>query len=116
MHFICVMRILVTGATGNIASALLPRLIAEGHSVRALVRPTSNTEVLRAWPVELFRGDLTSPDSLRGIGDGVDAAYHLGGALWTTNLRYLHAANVNGTRALAALLADRGLSRFIFAS
>jgi nucleoside-diphosphate-sugar epimerase len=110
------MRILVTGATGNIASALIPRLVEEGHTVRALVRPTSNAEVLRAWPIELYRGDLTKPDSLRGLSDGVDAAYHLGGALWTTNLRYLYAANVNGTRALAILLAGRQLSRFIFTS
>jgi nucleoside-diphosphate-sugar epimerase len=110
------MRILVTGATGNIASALIPRLVEEGHTVRALVRPTSKAEVLKAWPVELYRGDLTKPESLRGLGDGVDAAYHLGGALWTTNVRYLHAANVNGTGALATLLADRQLSRFIFTS
>src|ERR1700688_2637463 len=110
------MRILVTGATGNIGSALIPRLVEDGHTVRALVRATSNAEVLRASPVELYRGDLTKPDGLRGLGDGVDAAYHLGGALWTTNVRYLHAANVNGTRALATLLADRQLSRFIFTS
>ena len=110
------MHILVTGATGNIASALIPRLVEAGHSVRALVRPTSSAEALEAWPVELYRGDLTDSESLRGLSERVDAVYHLGGALWTTDHRYLYAANVTGTRALATLFADRPLSRFIFTS
>ena len=39
--------ILVTGATGNIGSGLVPSLIAKGASVRALVREPSRAHGLR---------------------------------------------------------------------
>jgi nucleoside-diphosphate-sugar epimerase len=110
------MHVLVTGATGNIASALIPQLRERGHTVRALVRPTSRIDQLEAWGAELHRGDLTDGESLRGVGDGIDAVFHLGGALWAADEAYLRTANVEGTRRLAEACADRGLRRFIFAS
>ena len=110
------MRVLVTGASGDIAAALIPRLLERGHNVRALVRPTSRTSQLDAWGVQLHRGDLTDRESLRGVADGVDAVYHLGGALWTADAAYLRRANVDGTRWLAEECAGKGLRRFIFTS
>lgn len=42
------MKLLITGATGFIGSQLAHRLMAEGHDLAVLVRPSSNTEVLQA--------------------------------------------------------------------
>jgi len=39
--------ILLTGATGFLGHNLVPRLVAAGHQVRALVRPTSNVDFLK---------------------------------------------------------------------
>ena len=44
-------RVLVSGATGLLGSHLVERLIAQGHAVRALVRPTSQTRFLESLGV-----------------------------------------------------------------
>ncbi|MDQ3556719.1 MAG: SDR family oxidoreductase [Gemmatimonadota bacterium] len=72
------MNILLTGATGYIGGRLLPRLLRSGHGVRVLVRDAGRIRG-RVWApeVEMVEGDLSNPASLRGIADGVDAAYYL---------------------------------------
>jgi uncharacterized protein YbjT (DUF2867 family) len=72
------MTILVTGATGYIGGRLIPELLKRGHQVRVLVRDPARIQG-RPWAahVEVFRGDLLSPDDLSASFDGVDAAYYL---------------------------------------
>jgi len=67
------MRILVTGASGFVGSLLVPRLLSEGHEVRALARdPARVTE-----DVEVLRGDAISGDGLERALHRVDVAYYL---------------------------------------
>ena len=72
------MNILLTGATGYIGGRLLPRLLRSGHRVRVLVRDAGRIRG-RPWAreVEMVEGDLSDPASLRGMADGIDAAYYL---------------------------------------
>ena len=65
--------VLVIGATGMLGSQVVDRLMARGKRVRALVRPTSQTEKLVAAGVELAPGDLLAPETLLRALDGVDA-------------------------------------------
>jgi uncharacterized protein YbjT (DUF2867 family) len=65
--------VLVIGGTGMLGSQVVHRLIARGKRVRALVRPTSQTEKLLAAGVELAAGDLLAPETLLRALDGVDA-------------------------------------------
>src|SRR2546422_6323103 len=58
------MKALVLGAAGFLGSNLVRVLLAHGHQVRALVRPTSNTRVLDGLDTERVLGDLRDPDSL----------------------------------------------------
>lgn len=71
-------KILVTGATGYIASRLIPLLLEKGYRVRCLAR---NPERLRArnwYPnVEVIAGDVTRPATLPAAMQGVRAAYYL---------------------------------------
>jgi len=71
------MRALVAGATGFIGTALCERLLSDGVQVRALVRDVRRTRDLRAEELELHEGDVLSPDTLDGAGEGVDIAYYL---------------------------------------
>ena len=67
--------VLVTGATGFVGRALVPRLLAEGRNVRAAARPSSG-----ALPAEVERAlvDDIGPDTdWRGALAGVDAIVHL---------------------------------------
>jgi uncharacterized protein YbjT (DUF2867 family) len=70
--------ILVTGATGYIASRLIPELLARGYKVRALARRPHLLRA-RAWfhQIEIFPGDVMDSDSLAPALDGVDVAYYL---------------------------------------
>lgn len=70
--------ILVTGASGYIASRLIPRLLDRGVRVRAFAR-RPEWLVTRPWAggVEFVRGDVTDPASLEAAMQGVDTAYYL---------------------------------------
>ncbi|MEU3370506.1 SDR family oxidoreductase [Streptomyces sp. NPDC006660] len=76
------LRCLVTGATGYIGGRLVPELLKAGHRVRCLAR---SPQKLRDQPwadqVEVVRGDVTDPASVRGALDGIDVAYYLVHAL-----------------------------------
>lgn len=65
--------ILVTGATGNVASQLIPLLLARGVTVRALVRDPKKAAPLAAQGVELVEGDLERPRTLGRGFEGADA-------------------------------------------
>ncbi len=69
--------ILVTGATGNIGSLLVPRLLAKGSKVRALVYDESKAQALRDQGVEVFVGDFTDDAVLDQAMAGADKVFSL---------------------------------------
>jgi uncharacterized protein YbjT (DUF2867 family) len=70
--------ILVTGASGYIASRLIPRLLEQNYRVRVLARRRDNL-VGRAWHsrVEIFEGDITKPHQIAAALENVHTAYYL---------------------------------------
>ena len=71
-------RCLVTGATGYVGARLVPRLLDEGHDVRALARdPSKLADVPWREQAEVARGDLGDLDSLIDAFDGMDVVYYL---------------------------------------
>ncbi len=68
-------KILVTGATGNVGSLLVPNLISLGADVRALVRDESKAQGLKDAGVEIVVGDLDKPDTLDAAFRGVDKVF-----------------------------------------
>jgi uncharacterized protein YbjT (DUF2867 family) len=60
------------GATGHLGGLVLHELLSRGKKVRALVRPGSDTSNLPKT-VEVVRGDLLDPASLRSAATGVSA-------------------------------------------
>lgn len=70
--------ILVTGATGYIASLLIPQLLEKGYRVRAMARQPERLRK-REWykHVEMVRADVMEPETLVAAMQGVHAAYYL---------------------------------------
>jgi uncharacterized protein YbjT (DUF2867 family) len=66
------MTVLVIGATGSIGRLVVDEAIRQGHPVRALVRNSSKAGQLPRG-VQVVTGDVTRPDTLSGVVDGVDA-------------------------------------------
>ena len=69
--------VLVTGATGNIASLLLPELKKQGARVRALVHNAEKARQLTATGVETVVGDFENPESLDKAMAGVGRVFLL---------------------------------------
>ena len=59
------MKVLITGATGFLGSAVLRLLVNEGYNVRVLVRENANMRNLEKFDIEVIRGDLQNTDSLK---------------------------------------------------
>lgn len=111
------MKSLVTGATGFIGSHLVEALQAAGDQVRALVRPTSDTQYLERLGVERCIGDLTDPPSLARAVEYEDRVFHCGAVStdWDS-LGVSYAVNVEGTAALADAALRAGVRKFVYVS
>jgi uncharacterized protein len=82
------MNIVVTGATGFIGRALIPRLVREGHSVVALTRNPASARGRLAREVALDSWDAASPGTWSDRLSSADAVINLAGEssgsrLWT---------------------------------
>lgn len=69
------MTMLVTGANGTIGRHVIDQLVQRGASVRALVRDPAKADFPAG--VNVVKGDLMDPDSLRGAFAGVSALFLL---------------------------------------
>ncbi|MEE9460516.1 MAG: NmrA family NAD(P)-binding protein [Bacteroidales bacterium] len=65
--------ILITGATGNIGSYVIPQLLEGGATVRALVRDVSKASGLTEAGVKIFEGDFSDQEKVNHAASGADA-------------------------------------------
>ncbi len=109
---------LVTGGQGFVGSHLCARLVAEGHRVRVLARPSSALRNLAGIEVDVVRADVTEPASLPSAVAGCDFVFHVAGALKGLREEDLFRVNADGTRNLAAASAAAAPrpSRFVYVS
>jgi len=112
------MTTLVTGATGFVGSHVARQLLAAGHSVRALVRPASNTKSLEGLPVERAEGDLRDVISIDRAMRDVRWVFHVAAdyRLWARNPREIYESNVEGTHRLFEVAAQNGVERIVYTS
>ncbi len=110
------MRVLVTGASGQLGPALVRRLVELGHDVRGLSRSEAADRRIEEAGGRPVRGDLLEPDSLGPALEGVEAIYHLAGGKRGPGRITADVLNVDTTRNLLAALGDRPLQTFLFPS
>lgn len=72
---------LIAGAAGYVGSRLAQRLLEQGHRVRGLVceaeTETPQVERLAAQGMVVWSGDVTRPETLIGVAEGMDYVYNL---------------------------------------
>lgn len=106
--------VLVTGATGYIGGLLVPRLLAAGYRVRALVRDPAKLSA-RPWAsrVEMVRGDVLDIDSLTPAFAGADAAYYLVHSMGGSDPDFRE-RDVRAASNVALVAKEVGLKRLIY--
>jgi dihydroflavonol-4-reductase len=109
---------LVIGANGFLGSHVTRQLVADGHEVRAMVRPNAMTIGIDDLPVKRFVGDIWDNDVLREAMAGVDDVYYcvVDARGWLRDPAPLFHTNVDGTRNVLEVAKDAGLHRFIYTS
>ena len=97
------MTYLVIGATGNVGGELVPRLLEQGHEVRALVRDASRAERLPAG-TSIAVGDLDDAESLTAATRGADGVFYMQLAPLTAQAQYMvQAAKTAGVSKIVLL-------------
>jgi nucleoside-diphosphate-sugar epimerase len=71
------MRVLITGASGHIGSALVPELLGAGHEVVGLARSDESAASIEAAGGEARRGDIDDLNGLREATQSSDGVIHL---------------------------------------
>ena len=106
--------VLVTGSTGYIGSRLVPRLLRDGHTVRAAVTDPAKAAD-RFWlpDVDLVTMDVLDPPTVTAAVEGVDAVYYLihglGGADFS-------AVDRRSATTMAAAARAAGVERIVYLS
>jgi len=114
------MKVLVTGATGFTGGHLARHMLAHGHDVAVLVRPTSvdRAAALRNEGAELRVGDLADAVAVARAASGCEVVYHIaatyreagqGDAAYTR-------VNVDGTRHVLDAARAGGVRRVVHCS
>jgi len=112
------MKILITGASGFIGSAVLRQLLQAGHDMRVLLRVNSDRRNLTGLDIETVTGDLTMPSSLDRALEGCEALFHVAAdyRLWVPDPENMYKTNVYGTRNIMLSAAKAGVKRIVYTS
>ncbi|MFG2296262.1 NAD-dependent epimerase/dehydratase family protein [Streptomyces sp. NPDC048603] len=102
-------RVLVTGGAGFVGTHVVERLAAQGVPLRVLVRDRGLPPLPGA---EVVQGDLTNPETLRGLCEGTGTLLHLAARIGGSE-EDCRAVNETGTRALLAEAERAGVRRIV---
>lgn len=112
------MRVFVTGGNGFVGSAVVRELCRRGHDVTCLVRETSKTARIDAWPIDRAIGDVRDIESFRGVMSRCGATVHLAapGGWRADDPTLLRAVIVHGTNNILRVAESLEGHRVVFVS
>jgi uncharacterized protein YbjT (DUF2867 family) len=108
------MRILVTGVTGYVGAALVPRLRRDGHAVRGFARSAARVNGLGLGLDDLVIGDARTGAGLDEALDGVDVAYYLMHSMEGAAAGAFAEAELAAGEGFAAAAAAAGVRRVVY--
>ena len=109
------MRILITGAAGNLGSHLARSLLDSPHELRLLIHRKPLPFNLAALPnVSVVQADLGNQRTLSGLCGGIDCIVHFAGLLFAPRPeKFLPKTNVEYVRNIVAASLSAGIRKFI---
>ncbi len=111
-------KVLVTGASGFVGSAVARKLKERGFHVRALVREASPTGHLTELDLEFAKGDLRDAASVREAMGDVRYVFHVAAdyRLWARDPHEIVRNNLGSTRNIMEAARDAGVERIVYTS
>jgi hopanoid-associated sugar epimerase len=112
-------RVVITGASGFIGSAVTRALQARGAHVVALVEPGTDARNLAPTPdIERMVVDIRDAAAVRAAFDGARYAFHLAAVyrFWARDRRIFRDVNVGGTRNVIDAALAAGVERLVYTS
>jgi nucleoside-diphosphate-sugar epimerase len=109
------MKVLVTGGTGFLGSAIVRMLIGKGHTAISFSR--GDYPHLHAAGMDIQCGDLTDMKALRQAASGCDAIIHTAAkaGVWGSAEDY-ERTNVQGTQNVIQVCRELGVRRLVYTS
>ena len=112
------MKILVTGGSGYIGSAVVRELLSDGAKVKVLARKTGDLRNLEDLDVELAHGDITDFHSIKSALRRCDRVFHLAAiyAIWLPDPKMMHWVNVQGTKNVLEACLQKKIKKVVYTS
>jgi uncharacterized protein YbjT (DUF2867 family) len=107
-------KVLVAGATGYLGQFVVKALKAKGYWVRALGRSAAKLAPVEAEADELFVGEITDPESLAGLCDGVDIVFSSVGITRQKDGLTYKDVDYHGNRNLLTMAEAAGVTGFMY--
>ena len=112
--------VLVTGASGFLGSELVKQLVANGESVRIIVRSSSNISHLHSiiQKLDVVEADILDVPSLEIAFEGIEKIYHSAAIIGYDASYYdgMYKTNVEGTANVVNIALAKGIKKILHVS
>ena len=107
-------KVLVAGATGYLGRFVVKALKAQGYWIRVLGRSAAKLTPVEKYADELFVGEVTDPDSLTGLCDGIDTVFSSVGITRQKDGLTYRDVDYQANRNLLTMAEAAGVSQFMY--
>ena len=107
-------KVLVAGATGYLGQFVVKALKAKGYWIRALGRSAAKLAPVEEYADELFIGEVTDPESVIGLCDGIDIVFSSVGITRQKDGLTYQDVDYQANRNLLTSAERSGVSKFMY--
>ncbi len=111
-------KVLVTGGSGFIGSAIVKELVKQGAIVRALLEPGGDFANLEGSDVERVECDIRDLEGVTRAVKGAEYVFHSAALyrFWSKDKKAFEEVNVGGTKNVMLAFEKEGCSRLVYTS